>query len=194
MLLHKLSNTLCKGLLLFVLTSSPTATISTTTNQPNDRYNQQANPAVTKNRDIKVSAEEKSKTNLSKDHFASYTCNENLHEYLLNGINTLRGENHISKATLDGQLNTVACAHTKWMLKNQNFGHRGVDDTGFISRCLEADTSCTDENILKDVEGDFVGIFTKITNDANTREKMLDPDHKNIGFGLQEGVLTVIYR
>lgn len=192
MLLHKLSNTLCKGLLLFVLTSSPTVTITTVTNQPNDRYNQQANPAVTKNRDIKVSAEEKTK--LPKQDYVSYACNEDYYKPLLEKINSLREENDISKATLDGQLNAVACAHTKWMLKNQNFGHRGIDDTGFISRCLEADTSCTDESILKDIEGNFVSMFTKITNDANTREKMLDPDHKNIGFGFQEGVLAVIYR
>jgi hypothetical protein len=82
----------------------------------------------------------------------------------------------------------------KWMLSSQKFGHRGQDDSGFKSRCLEADTKCEDESILNNIENDFVSMFTKAISDTNTKEKMLDPDNKNIGFAYEQGVLTVIYR
>jgi uncharacterized protein YkwD len=108
--------------------------------------------------------------------------------------NSLREENSVTKTTLDGQLNAVACAHTKWMIKNQLFGHRGYDNTSLISRCIEAETNCTDETVLKNIEGDSLDIFTKTISDASTKEKLLDPENKNIGFAFEQGVLTMIYR
>ncbi|MBC7472564.1 MAG: CAP domain-containing protein [candidate division SR1 bacterium] len=195
MIFHKLTNTLLKGLLLFVLTSSPTANIFITTSPTNHNfYNYQTTHPDLKNNSIQVSAEEKTKSNLPKENYASYTCNENLYKPLLNEINKLRKENDVPKATLDGQLNAVACAHTIWMIKNQKFGHRGIDNTGFASRCLEAGTKCEDESVLVDIVNDLVDVYKKAIGDESTKVKMLDPGNKNIGFGLEEGVLTVIYR
>jgi uncharacterized protein YkwD len=195
MILKKISNTLLKGILLFVLTISPTINNDPTSLiSYNSQPSQTANFVTLKN-DVSVSASDKnSKKKLQKNKFVSYICNEDAFKPLLIKINKLREENNISKTTLDGRLNAVACAHTKWMLKNQKFGHRGHDDTGFVSRCEEASTRCTDESVLKDIENDFVSMFTKAIEDANTKEKLLDPDNKNIGFAFEQGVLTVIYR
>jgi uncharacterized protein YkwD len=195
MFIQKIANTLFKGLLLFILTTSiPNSGSYDLASSYKINKNQNHQSAVSPNT-VEVSADSKKpKNELLKNHFASYSCNENSYKLLLSKINELRAENNISKATLDGQLNAVACAHTKWMLQNQKFGHRGQDDTGFESRCIEANTKCTDESILNNIENDFVSMFTKAIGDANTKEKMLDPDNKNIGFAFEQGVLTVIYR
>jgi uncharacterized protein YkwD len=195
MLIQKISNTLTKGLILFVLTGLPATNIPIIQNQSDtDTYKSTNNSTVSKNNIVRVSAKENTKNKSHKNHFASYTCNENEYKSLLAKINDLRAENNTSKATLDGQLSAVACAHTQWMLKNQKFGHRGRDDTGFESRCLEANTKCTGESVLKNTENDFINMFSKAINDSSTKEKMLDPENKNIGFAYEQGVLTVIYR
>lgn len=191
--LHKTTITLLKGLLFFVLVSSPATSI------PHIKgMNNSANPSQyvasspKKISEIKVDAQE-SIDESQKYHYASYECNEETHKYLLDEINRHREANSILDTTNDGQLNSVACAHSKWMDNSNNLSHFGYDNKNAKIRCMRAETACNDEIIMKIENLTPEQILSQIKV-SNENAYLLDPDNKNIGFGLENGYLTILFR
>jgi uncharacterized protein YkwD len=193
MLLHKTTITLLKGLLLFVLVSSPTTSIPHI-NGINNPVNpsQYVASSPKKLAEIKVDAQETIEES-QKYHYASYDCSEEGYKSLLDEINRYREANSILDATNDGQLNSVACAHSKWMDETKVFSNRGYDNKNAKIRCMRAETACNDEIIMKIENLNSKQILTQI-KESNENAYLLDPDNKNIGFGLENGYLTILFR
>jgi uncharacterized protein YkwD len=131
---------------------------------------------------------------LEKPNYISYDCDELYHQDMLKQINIFRNQNGLLDITLDGQLNSVACAHSKWLINNDRFSHQGYDDTSFNSRCIRGESLCTDESVLKNIEADPQIMFDQVIMLDTEKSKILDPDNKNIGFGFEKGILTLLYR
>jgi uncharacterized protein YkwD len=186
--------TLFKGLLLFVLVTSPATTFSHVDSIGGSNSVVQNTTNVSKKfTNIPVSASD-TVSSSEKHHYSSSSCQSDFHKALLDEINKYREVNDISFATLDGQLSSAACAHSEWMNQNSILDHIGYDNTNFGKRCIRAETACNAENILLIQTTNPKTIFETLKNDDANIANLLDPDNKNIGFGLENGYLTILFR
>lgn len=120
-------------------------------------------------------------------------------QQMLDLINADRAEAGLNPLVFNGDLNESSEDHSAWMLETDSFSHRGEGGSSSRNRIEDAGYELTGrwltgENIAwVSEEGDnglsdeVVRLHTNLMNSPGHRAKLLNPDFKEIGIGIEEG-------
>jgi uncharacterized protein YkwD len=128
------------------------------------------------------------------NEFTNDGCSVGLANQMLVLINSHRISNGVGALSLAGDLNGVACAHSKWMTQTGTFSHTGRDNTNPFERCINAGTACYAENIAYNTETSALNLFTQLKESPGHNANMLDGGFAELGLGFDSVYVTQVFR
>jgi uncharacterized protein YkwD len=126
--------------------------------------------------------------------FSASGCNSSLASQMLVFINNHRAENNAKPLSLSGQLDSIACAHSKWMTETGTFSHAGRDATNPFERCQKAGTYCYAENVAYNTIPNVKDLFEQFKTSPGHNINMLDPNFVEVGLAFDGIYVTQIFR
>jgi uncharacterized protein YkwD len=121
-------------------------------------------------------------------------CSSSYANEMLASINQFRSQNGVGALTLAGDLNNIACAHSKWQNTNNIYEHIGYQGSTPFERCQKAGTTCDSENVYWSTQPTVNGAMNWLKNSPIHRTNMLYPEFKTAGFSLYGNYTTQLFR